>query len=83
MILIVQDNGVDIATEHLDRLFEKSVRVTSPLGREVYGTGLGPPCHALLWRATAGGSWAESELGKGTSIYFTLPRDGSCSAEED
>ena len=39
----VADQGVGIAPEHLNRLFEKFFRVKSGLGRHVVGTGLGLP----------------------------------------
>ncbi len=73
VIVSVADQGVGIAPEHLNRLFEKYFRVESGLGRHVVGSGLGLPiCHAIV--ETHGGRiWAESELGQGTILYFTLP----------
>ncbi|MBN1954067.1 MAG: GAF domain-containing protein [Anaerolineae bacterium] len=69
----VADQGVGIAPEHLNRLFEKYFRIEQGLGRHVVGSGLGLPiCHAIV--ETHGGRiWAESELGQGTTLYFTLP----------
>jgi signal transduction histidine kinase len=73
VIVSVADQGVGIAPEHLNRLFEKYFRVEQGLGRHVVGSGLGLPiCHAIV--ETHGGRiWAESEVGKGTTLYFTIP----------
>lgn len=69
----VADQGVGIAPEHLNRLFEKYFRVESGLGRHVVGSGLGLPiCHAIV-ESHGGRIWAESEVGKGTTLYFTIP----------
>ncbi len=71
--LSVADQGVGIAPEHLNRLFEKYFRIESGLGRHVVGSGLGLPiCHAIV-ESHGGRIWAESELGQGTILYFTLP----------
>jgi len=69
----VADEGVGIAPEHLNRLFEKFFRVKSPLGRQVRGSGLGLPISRTIVESHGGKIWAESELGKGTTIYFSLP----------
>lgn len=78
----VADQGVGIAPEHLNRLFEKYFRVESGLGRHVVGSGLGLPiCRAII--ETHGGRiWAESEVGKGTTLYFTLPLNRSDQDQE-
>ena len=73
VIISVSDQGVGIAPEHLNRLFEKYFRVEQGLGRHVVGSGLGLPiCHAIV--ETHGGRiWAESEVDKGTTLFFTIP----------
>jgi signal transduction histidine kinase len=84
VIISVADQGVGIAPEHLNRLFEKFFRVESGLGRHVVGSGLGLPiCHAIV-ESHGGRIWAESELGQGTILYFTLPlrHDGQEFQEE-
>jgi signal transduction histidine kinase/putative methionine-R-sulfoxide reductase with GAF domain len=77
VIVSVADNGMGIAPEHLNRLFEKFFRVKSPLGDQVRGSGLGLPVSRTIVESHGGRIWAESELGKGTTIYFSLPREGS------
>lgn len=83
VILSVADNGVGIAPEHLNRLFEKFFRVKSPLGDKVRGTGLGLPISRTIVQSHGGRIWAESEVAKGTTIYFTLPRGASYTADGD
>jgi signal transduction histidine kinase len=73
VVISVADQGVGIAPEHLNRLFEKYFRAESGLGRHVVGSGLGLPiCHAIVGSHN-GRIWAESEVGKGTTLYFTIP----------
>lgn len=75
VIISVADEGVGIAPEHLNRLFEKFFRVRSPMSRQVRGSGLGLPISRTIVESHGGRIWAESELGKGTTIYFSLPRE--------
>jgi signal transduction histidine kinase len=72
----VADQGVGIAPEHLNRLFEKFFRVESGLGRHVVGSGLGLPISRTIVEGHGGRIWAESQVGEGTVLYFTLPLKG-------
>jgi signal transduction histidine kinase len=76
VIISVADQGVGIAPEHLNRLFEKFFRVESGLGRHVVGSGLGLPIAQTIVESHGGRIWAESQLGQGTTLYFTLPLKG-------
>ncbi len=69
----VADQGVGIAPEHLNRLFEKFFRVKSGLGRHVVGTGLGLPIARAIVESHGGRIWAESAVGQGTTLFFTIP----------
>jgi K+-sensing histidine kinase KdpD len=82
VIVSVADNGIGIAPEHLNRLFEKFFRVKSPVGDKVRGTGLGLPVSRTIVESHGGRIWAESELGKGTTISFSLPYGRSTGASE-
>jgi signal transduction histidine kinase len=70
----VADQGIGIAPEHLNRLFEKFFRAKSTLGRHVVGSGLGLPISRTIVEEHGGRIWAESQLGEGSTLYFTLPR---------
>jgi signal transduction histidine kinase len=72
-ILSVADQGVGLAPEHVNRLFEIGFRVKSGLIRHVAGSGLGLPICQTIIESHGGRIWAESELGRGTTLYFTLP----------
>jgi len=76
VVISVADQGVGISPEHLNRLFDKFFRVESGLGRHVVGSGLGLPISRTIIEAHGGRIWAESQVGQGTTFYFTLPLDG-------
>ncbi len=69
----VQDFGPGIASEHLERIFERFYRVDKARSRESGGTGLGLAIVKHIVQAHGGRVWAESELGKGAQFHFTLP----------
>jgi len=76
VIVSVADQGIGIAPEHLNRLFEKFFRVQSVQGQHVVGSGLGLPIARTIVEGHGGHIWAESRLGEGSTFYFTLPLEG-------
>lgn len=73
----VRDFGNGIPWEHLGRLFERFYRVDKARSRESGGTGLGLAIAKHLVESQRGRIWVESELGHGSSFYFTLPTQAS------
>ncbi|UPT73186.1 MAG: HAMP domain-containing histidine kinase [Elusimicrobiota bacterium] len=67
----VRDNGCGIAPENRERVFEKFQQVASP--HNVGGTGLGLPIAKSMVELHGGRMWLESEVGRGTAFYFTMP----------
>jgi K+-sensing histidine kinase KdpD len=73
VVVSVSDQGKGISLEHMDRLFEKYFRIGSQ--KHVRGIGLGLPIARQIVERHGGTIWAESVLGEGTTMYFTLPFD--------
>jgi signal transduction histidine kinase len=69
----VSDTGIGIPSRSLARIFERFYRVDAARDREMGGTGLGLSIVRHLVSAMGGKVTAESELGRGTTIRFTLP----------
>ncbi len=76
VVISIADQGLGISPEDLIPLFEKYFRVKTPAGYHVPGTGLGLPVARTIIEAHQGHIWAESKVGKGTTLYFSLPRQG-------
>jgi signal transduction histidine kinase len=69
----VRDTGTGIPTSALHRIFERFFRVDPARSREEGGTGLGLAIVRHLVHSMGGEAWAESELGQGTTILFSIP----------
>jgi len=73
LLLSVRDQGIGIAPEDLPRIWERFYRVDNSNTRRIGGTGLGLSITRALVELHGGRIWVESELGKGTAFFFTLP----------
>jgi PAS domain S-box-containing protein len=69
----VSDQGIGMAKEETERLFEKFFRADHPEVRSAGGTGLGLYITKNLVEMQGGRIWADSEPGRGTTFRFTLP----------
>jgi len=72
LLVQVTDHGIGIPKEALRHLFERFYRVKTPAG--VGGAGLGLYITKQIVEAHGGRIWVESELGKGSTFYFTVPK---------
>ncbi|MDB5145349.1 MAG: hypothetical protein JWQ66_4062 [Mucilaginibacter sp.] len=72
IIVSVQDFGIGIAPENLDKLFDRYYRVDNTAMR-FEGLGLGLFISSEILKRHDGSFWIESELGKGSTFYFRLP----------
>jgi signal transduction histidine kinase len=68
----VNDTGFGITPENLKNLFTKFFRVADTAGH-TQGTGLGLAITRHIAEAHGGSVWAESEYGKGSTFYVTMP----------
>ena len=69
----VRDTGIGIAPESLDRIFERFYQVDGSLTRRRGGIGLGLAICKLIVEVHGGQIGVASQVGAGTSFFFTLP----------
>jgi signal transduction histidine kinase len=74
----IQDTGIGIRAENYASVFEPFQTALENPDDPRAGFGLGLPISKYLVESHGGKIWFESEFGKGTSFFFTLPvdRDG-------
>ena len=73
VIISVTDNGIGIAKEDQEVIFEEFRQVGSNYAQKREGTGLGLSLTRKFVEMHGGKIWVESELGKGSTFTFTLP----------
>jgi signal transduction histidine kinase len=73
VVFTVADTGPGIAPDELPNIFERFYRADRSRTRATGGAGLGLSIARSLVEAHGGRIWAESEVGKGTVISFTVP----------
>jgi len=73
IIFYVKDTGIGIAEADYDMIFDRFSQVESSTSRKFGGNGLGLAIAKAYVEKMNGKIWVESELGKGSTFYFTLP----------
>jgi signal transduction histidine kinase/HAMP domain-containing protein len=75
MVLVsVRDNGVGIAVEDQERIFERFYQARADHLAGHGGIGIGLTIVKQLVELHKGQVWVESEVGEGSKFYFTLPK---------
>jgi PAS domain S-box-containing protein len=73
VVVWVSDTGVGIEPEHQDLIFGAFEQADSSYTRSQQGTGLGLTLSRRMVELHGGRLWVESEVGKGSTFYFSLP----------
>lgn len=69
----VEDTGIGISPEMQQEIFKHFSQVESTGAREFGGSGLGLSISKAYVELLGGEVWLKSELGKGSTFYFTIP----------
>lgn len=69
----ISDTGIGIATENQKSIFVRFQQVENATIDSRRGTGLGLPISKAFADLLGGNLWLESDLGKGSSFFFTIP----------
>jgi CheY-like chemotaxis protein len=73
ILFVVSDTGIGIPENRLEDIFGAFTQVDGSFARRFQGAGLGLGIVRRLTRLLGGGVSVDSELGKGTSFYVSLP----------
>jgi len=69
----IKDSGIGIPENEKSNIFQKFFRASNAIKKEPEGSGLGLFVAKNIVEAHGGKIWFESEEGKGTTFYFTIP----------
>ncbi len=73
IVFCVKDTGVGIPREQRETIFKRFLQSDQTIDENEKGTGLGLEITRAIVHALKGKIWVESEVGKGSSFYFTIP----------
>jgi PAS domain S-box-containing protein len=75
VIISVQDEGIGLALDDQERIFDRFTRVDNALSRRTQGAGLGLYLARAIVEAHGGRLWVDSEPNQGAVFHFSLPRE--------
>lgn len=73
IVFFVKDSGVGIPANRLEAVFERFVQADLENTRPYEGSGLGLSIVKAYLDALEGKIWIDSEIGKGSTFYFSIP----------
>ncbi len=73
LVYRVSDTGIGIPKEELENIFTQFQQVDTAITREFSGTGLGLNITKKFVEMHGGRIWVESELGQGSTFFFSVP----------
>lgn len=73
VIVSVSDTGIGIKEEYFEKIFYSFEQIEGSDTRRVGGTGIGLTISKKLVELHNGKIWLESEYGKGSKFYFSIP----------
>jgi len=71
----IKDTGAGIPKDQINLIFERFRQGSESLSKQYEGSGLGLSISKAYIELLGGKIWVESEVGKGTTFYFTIPYD--------
>jgi signal transduction histidine kinase len=75
-LISVADNGIGIPNDKQKKIFQKFFRADNAVKMETEGTGLGLYVSKMIVELSGGKIWFESQEGKGTTFFVTIPTKG-------
>ena len=72
-VISVKDEGMGVKPQDIDKLFNRFYRVSSKHTENISGFGIGLYLSAEIIKSHHGRIWVESEKGKGSTFFFSLP----------
>lgn len=69
----VKDTGIGIESKYYNRIFETFFQIDGSMSRKFEGAGIGLALSKGLVELLGGKIWVESQVGKGSTFWFSLP----------
>lgn len=73
IVIYVKDTGIGISADHIEKIFERFYQSERSIARNYEGNGLGLAICKELTKLLGGSIKVDSELGKGSTFYFSMP----------